>query len=63
MDLCLLYCNVFLTSIPIVLDWKEKGGSRRQREKGVGERAKSRTREKEMENRLVKVLNKHLLAA
>jgi len=54
---------VFLTSIPIVLDWKEKGGSRRQREKGVGERAKSRTREKEMENRLVKVLNKHLLAA
>lgn len=54
---------MFLTSIQIILDWKEKGKGGRQREKGVGERAKSRTREKEMENRLIKVLNKHLLAA
>ena len=64
MELCLPYCSMFLISIQMALDWKERGRGERQREKGVGERAKKRTREKEGKQiNKIKALNKHLLAA
>lgn len=63
MGLRLLYLpNMFLTSIQIVLVGKRKVGVEGKGRRGGGEGKKQNKRER-AENRLIKVLNKHLLAA
>ena len=64
MELCLPYCSIFLISIQMALDWKERQGREAEGERGGWEGKKENKREREGKQiNKIKALNKHLLAA